>query len=236
MRFLKTTVIAAATIISAHGAAIAQTVDEIIQKHNDAIGGVDNWNKITSMKMVASANMQGQSMTMTVTVVNGRGMRTDFNVMGQSAYTIITPTDGWTYTPGQDKATHIPLDQVKLSQAGLDIKGGQIIDKSKLKSVELAGTDTVNNIPCYKLKATSAENNVDQTVFIDEKTFYIVRTESTAKINDQDVEMAASFSDYKKLPEGIVYPMMMTTQGQDVTFTSIELNKKYDDSLFKPSN
>jgi hypothetical protein len=40
------------------GSVQAQTVDEVVDKHIEAIGGKDNWKKVNSMKSEAVMNVQ----------------------------------------------------------------------------------------------------------------------------------------------------------------------------------
>jgi hypothetical protein len=48
----------------------AQTADEVVNKHIDAIGGKDAWKKVTSTKMEGSLNVQGTDVAITITKVH----------------------------------------------------------------------------------------------------------------------------------------------------------------------
>ena len=216
----------------------AQTADEIIQKHIDAIGGSDNWNKITSMKRVGSMSMQGVDIGFTQTVVNNKGERMDISAMGQNGYVIITQTEGWMFMPfqpGMDKVTPMPAEQVKAAQSQINVKAGLLVDKSEVAKAEYVGKDTVNNIGCLKVKITDKDGN-EQTAFFDAATYYLVHSERKMKVQDEEQEVAINFSNFQKQPEGVVIPMTVTApMGQgDITFKSVEINKSVDDNTFKP--
>ena len=53
----------------------AQTADEVIAKHIEAIGGAENWKKVNSMKMEGVLQVQGAEVNVVVAVLNGKGMR-----------------------------------------------------------------------------------------------------------------------------------------------------------------
>ena len=216
----------------------AQTADEIIQKHIDAIGGTSNWNKVTSMKKVCSMSVQGMDIGYTETIVNDKLYRTDVSAMGMNGYVIVTPKEGWMYMPmqGMDKVTPIPADQLKMASDKMTTKGAMLADKSSIDKSELVGRDTVTNIPCFKIKITSKDGNV-QTDYFDVVTYDLVRTEMSVKGPDGEQELAMSFSDFKKQPEGITIPMTMTSPlgVGDITVKSIEINKPVSDDAFKPS-
>ena len=236
MKAIKLSILAV-TMLGGINTVKAQTADEIIQKHIDAIGGTDNWNKIKSIKRIGSMSIQGMDISYTETVVNDKGMRTDFSVMGSNNYYIITPKEGWAYMPaqGMDKVTPLPAEQMKGAAERLNTKAGMLADKSGITKSEYVGKDTANNISCYKVKITDKDGNV-QTDFFDATTYYLVRTEMTAKQGDTEQEVAMSFGDFKKPPEGIVLPMTMTSPMGvgDITVKSVEINKPVDDKTFKP--
>ena len=61
----------------------AQTADEIIQKHTAAMGGLDAFNSVTSVKITGIVTAQGMDLPVTTQIINGKAMRTDVEVMGQ---------------------------------------------------------------------------------------------------------------------------------------------------------
>src|SRR5947209_3631346 len=130
MKAIKLAVLAAAMLVAGANTVKAQNADEIIQKHINAIGGIDNWNKVKSMKMTGSMSVGGMEIGLTQTALNDKGMRTDISAMGSSGYTIVTPKEGWMYMPfaGSVTVTPIPADQLKMSQAKMSVKAGQLVD------------------------------------------------------------------------------------------------------------
>jgi outer membrane lipoprotein-sorting protein len=237
MRITKLALYASVALVSCITTAKAQTADEIIRKHIEAMGGTEKWNKITSMKLSGSMSMQGTEINMTQTVVNDKGMRMDISVMGMNGYTIVTPKEGWAFLPfqpGMDKVMPLPPDQLKASQEKLDIKNGLLVDKVAITKAEYIGKDTVNTISCYKVKVTDKDGK-EQTDFFDASNYYLVRTELKMKVQDEDQEMAFNFSNFQKQPEGVVYPMTIGTPQGDFVFKTIELNKPISDDVFKPS-
>ena len=77
----------------------AQTVDEIVQKYANAAGGLDNFKKIKTAKFSGTASAQGNQFPMTVQIINGRAMRTDVDVMGQSITNAYKDGKGWKVNP-----------------------------------------------------------------------------------------------------------------------------------------
>ncbi len=214
-------------------AAKGQTTDEIIQKHIIAIGGADNWKKINSIKKNCVRNSRGVEIPVTITVLQGKGYKTENTVNGMTGYTIITDKAGWNYNPrGGQKADVIPEDAVKQAQDRLDIQGPLIDYKTKGNKVINLGKDDVEGTECYKLKVTLPSGK-EETIFIDASSYYLVRTVEKIKANGKEQVQTATYGDYEKLPEGIIYPMSMDGAGS-MTIKSIEINKPVDEQIFKP--
>lgn len=237
MKAIKLSMMALAISVSGFTAYAQKTADEVIQKHIDAVGGIKNWDKVKSVKLVGSVSANGMDIPMTQTIVNGKGYRMDISVMGQNGYSIVSDKGGWQYMPfmGDTKAKELPAEQIKMSREKLDFKNSQLVDKSVIASSALDGKDTVNSVPCIKVKI-KMKSGEDVVCYFDAATYYMVKQEMKLKINDEEQEMATTFSNFKKQPEGIVIPMTIGTPQGDVTFKTVEINKPVDDKMFKPSN
>ncbi len=236
MQVLKLSFLAIAMAVTGY-TTYAQTADEIIQKHIEAVGGTKIWDNIKSVKLKGAMSAQGMEIDMTQTIVENKGMRVDINAMGQAGYTIITPTEGWMYMPfmGQTKPEALPADQLKSQQSKISFRNNMLVDKSQITKSSLAGKDVVNKIACYKLKVTDKDGG-EQTCFIDQTTYFLVRTEMKIKLQDDDQDVAVNYSDFKKQPEGITVPMTYGTPQGDLKYKSIEINKTVDEAIFKPTN
>lgn len=219
----------------------AQTADEIVSKHIEAIGGADNWKKVNSIIMTGTMNAQGMNLDVTTTVLHNKGSRQDINAMGMNNYIILTPNNGWSFFPirGQQAPEALTAEDVKEGQNSLDAQGGFVDYKTKGHTVELIGKEDVDGTECFKLKL-SLKGGTSETYFIDPKTFYIVKVVSVKKANGQEMELPSTMSNYQKLPEGIVVAMSVSVPfGPGVNFdfniSKVEVNKAIDESLFKPA-
>lgn len=227
---------ALAICIAATGFSVyAQTADEVIQKHIDAVGGAKNWEKIKSIKMTGSINQAGMDVDMSQTIVNDKGMRVDMSVNGMAGYVTCTSTEGWLYMPfaGMTEPQKIPDEQLKMSQDRLNFNNLQLADKSFIVKSSMEGKDTIDNVSCFKLKVTGKDGR-ELVCFIDGNTYYMVKTEAKIKIQDEEQEIAVTYGNFKKQPEGITIPMNWGSPQGDLTFKSVEINKTIDDKIFKP--
>jgi len=237
MKKLKLSVLVTLLAIGSSYTLTAQTADEIIKKHVDAVGGWDNWKNIVSLKETGVINFGGTEMPVVITIINGKGNRMDMTILGKANYMIITPEKGWMYFPaqGQTKAEAIPDEQVKEQQDQLDVTQDPLIDyKAKGNKVVALGKDDVEGTDCFKLKVTD-KSGKETTVFLDATTYNIIRTKEKAKANGKEVESTTNYTNYQKQPEGIIIPMSIESEDGPVTIKSVEVNKSLDVSIFKPA-
>jgi hypothetical protein len=217
--------------------ATAQTADEIVAKHVEALGGKDKLNSLKSVRMEMTMNIQGNDVPLVLTQVQNVGQRVDITFMGMSGYVINTPTAGWSYIPmqGQTKPEPMPDEAVKVAADQLDIQGPLVDYKAKGHTVELLGKEDVEGTECYKLKLTYKSGRFT-TFYVDPKTYYIIRSVSKQNAMGQEVELTSNYSNYKKTDDGYVFPMSMSSSMQgEMTVTKLETNKPVADTTFKPT-
>lgn len=217
----------------------AQTADEIIDKHIEAMGGKDKLATLKSVRMETNLSVQGMDIPVIITRVHNVGQRVDISAMGMDGYIINTTTNGWSYMPfmGQSAAEAMPEDQVKEATDGLDIQGSLLNYKDKGHSVTLVGKEDVDGTECFKIKLVTKAGK-ERTFLIDPKNYYIIRAIAKAAVNGQEMEVTQNFSDYKKTEDGYVFAYTIGGAfGQgDMTVTKIEVNKTIDEKVFKPAN
>jgi len=211
----------------------AQSVDEIINKHLDAIGGKSRLLAFQSIIMKGILNSPtGIEVAMTTTLVHGVGYRVDIAVAGSEGYRIMNTKKGWSYLPlqGQTYPQELPEEEVKFSQGSLDLQSSLLNYKEKGSTVELIGKEKVDNVEAYKLKLTASTGKVT-TIYIDTNTYYRIKISS--KLNPSDnIETEVTYSDFKKQEDGYVFPYAQTNLSGTIHYTSIEVNKPVDEKIF----
>jgi hypothetical protein len=214
--------------------ALAESADEIISKHLAAIGGADSWKKLNSMRFEGTISANGAEIGIKATFLHQKGMRVDISMMGMSGYQILTPTGGWTYMPftGQQKPEATTAEDVKEGQDGLDVKNELVDYKSKGHTAEYIGKEDVEGTECFKIKLTLKDGKV-KTLFFDPSSYYLIREVQKHKANGQELEDTRNYSNFKKLPEGIVIPMSISTGNGEITVKKYEINPTIDESIFK---
>ena len=213
----------------------SQNLDEIISKHIEAIGGRANWEKINSLRTESVMKAQGAEIKFTGIILNKKASRSDIFVMGMKGFNILTTNQGWNFAPwqGQAKSEAMTEDDVKNSQDELEILEELMTYKEKGNSIDYYGMDDIDGTECHKIKMTTTQDK-EITFYIDPSNYMIIKRTKKVKSNGQENEMSTYFSDYKKLPEGIVFPMSSSSGWSESEITKLEINPKIEESLFKP--
>ncbi len=212
----------------------AQNIDEILSKHAEAIGGLDNWSKIKTIKMEMAMKMQGMEIPIIITQVNCTAMRTDITVMGMSGYSIMTNTNGWNFMPfnGQTKPEPITEDILKYSQDELCVLDKLLRNKETGDKLEYLGTDDVDGTECLKLKLTDASGK-ETTYFLDSDSYLMIKKTVKAMVNGQVMENSATMGNYQKLDEGIWVAMSTQSPQGEIEIKKITINPVVDENIFK---
>lgn len=214
----------------------SQNMDEILNKHIEAIGGKDNWVKIKTLRTESMMKSQGAEIRFVTVKVDKKAIRSDIFVMGMVGFSIIGNTEGWNYMPwaGQAKSEAMTVDDVKNSQDELSIQDELLTYKEMGKKIDYYGMDDIDGTECHKIKMTDKDGK-ETTYYIDPANYFVIKKTQKMVSDGQESENSTFYSDYKKLDEGIVYPMVVSTEWSEMEVTKLDINPKVDESIFKPS-
>jgi hypothetical protein len=215
----------------------AQTADDIINKHIDAIGGKDVLSKVKSLYFEGTANAMGNDYPTTTTILAGKGFKTVTTVNGSDIIQCFTDTSGWSINPmmGQAAATSLPPEMVKKGKSALVIGGELVNFREKGFSDSLLGREDYSGVNAYKVKLSGP--GIEIVYLFDPNTYYTLKSDSKVTVDGQDVASTTKYSDFKKTDIGFVVPttLAVTNGGYDVTiaYTKVEVNKEVDVKIFE---
>ncbi len=236
--------------------ALSQTVEEVLSKHLEAMGGKDKLASLSSVYMESVAVRPNGDEVITKTwKVHNQAMRREIDFGMGKIVSIVTSTEGWSSNPRSGgKFEAMAAEMVQAQQGELDCAGPLVDPVSKGHKAELAGKEDVNGVSCHVLKLTTKSGR-ELTYYIDANTYYIARMKAKGGMGmgmrggaggnnpnaqqgapAQDREFVTDFSDYRKTPEGYVFPWTTTIVGMGASsnMEKVEVNKTTDMALFKP--
>ncbi len=221
----------------------AQTVDEIINKYIDALGGKEKLVALNSVYMEGVSVMNGNEITNKTTKVQDKLFRNEINFGMGSITTIVTPDKGWRSNPRNGGAFEAMSDDaLKDAQYQMDCAGPMVNYAAKGHKAELIGKEAIDGMDCFKIKLTTKAGK-EINYWIDSKTYLIYQSSQKGGFGGgrgADMELVTVFKDYKGV-DGIQFAFTTELKGNaggfsggTMNYEKIELNKPVDDKLYKP--
>ena len=239
--------LAALTVVMAvrPGLALAQTADEVIEKHLAAIGGRAALNKLTSRTAsgaitlsTPAGDISGSIEVYAKAPNKARSViKVDLSSFGAGELVVDQRFDG---------VTGYVLDTLNGNR---DITGNQLDNmrnalfptplltyKENGAKAELAGKDKLGDRDVYVLQLTPKTGSASKQ-FFDAETYMLLKTMSTVNVPQlgRDVEQVVEFSDYRA-SDGVkmAYTLKASNPVQTftVTITTVEHNTDIDDTSF----
>lgn len=217
-----------------------QTVEDVVQKYTASMGGLEAFNKITSLKMTGTVSTQGMDLPLTVQIVNGKGMRSDVEVqaMGQVISNGYNNGIGWKINPlqGATTATKVTGSELNDFKAQASLASALMDYKARGHKVELFGEETLDGAKVSKIKLTSKDDGRVTTYFISTKDNLLIKSVSTREVQGNQTEISTLYSDLKEFG-GAKFFMSRSMQMngeefQAIVINNIEVNAKIDEKLF----
>lgn len=210
----------------------AQTVDEVISKHVDAIGGKEKLSQVKSVYTENSMEVMGNAVTQKEYLLEGKGFKSEVEFNGSNIIQCVNDKGGWMINPmmGGTDAQAIPDGIYKSTKPQIYI-GGALIDYStKGYKAELVGKEDGN----FRIKVTADGN--ETYYFIDSKTYYITKSIMKGEAMGQAVDVTTTYSDHKKTDFGLVLPYTKSVDMGVFQFVQkidkVEVNKAIDPKIF----
>lgn len=228
-------------LVPAHAQESSLTVDQIVQKHAEALGGADQLKAVQTVTITGGASLRDGQIGMPVTIRIKRPlfMRMDMHLQERTFVESFDGSTGWMINSFSGSNTPQKLSEEDTNAAldSSDFFEGSLVDyKAKGSSVELLGQERVDGAAAYKLKITKKSGAV-QYIYLDASTFLPLKTAGTRKQMGQEVEYESEPGHYKAV-HGIMIPFTIRQKlnGRDameLNITQVDINAPIDDSIFR---
>jgi outer membrane lipoprotein-sorting protein len=220
------------------GFANAQSLDEILAKHNKAMGQ-DKMLEIKTYTLQANINQMDMELPMTMKLKRPDKFFMEMDVQGQKMNQAYDGKVGWQITPWVSpdvrEMTGAELDQAK-DQANID--GPFYHYKDRGLKADLIGKVDLNGKPVFQINLTD-KNGAVQSYFLDSETYYILSIKRKVVSEGNELEIESKMSDYL-VQDGIAIARKIessTPMGSvTIKINKIEFNTPIDDAIFaKPA-
>lgn len=216
----------------------SQTVEEIIQKFDAHLGGLEKFKNIKTFKMTGNITVQGMELPITMQVITGRAVRTDVEVMGSSVTSSYKDGKGWKINPFAGAPDPTDMNDKELEDAKLQTEAANslISYKDRGATVELVGKETVAGQEAYKIKYSPKSGNAPTFYFINAANSTLIKSVKRAEVMGTEMEIETLFSNLKEV-DGLKFylGLVQSADGQemqDIKFDKVELNVPIDEKVF----
>ncbi|MDY8137099.1 hypothetical protein [Aquimarina sp. 2201CG5-10] len=226
----------------------SQTVEEILDKYTEVTGGQENWDKITSMKIMGTAKLVSQNMELPMTRILMKDGRqyTSLLINGMSYVSIAY--DGKSAWGSNQEMNPENKDQETTENLKRAIKEFPYPIHNWYENgfkAELLGTEEINGVRTFKIKFIKdpilIEGKEKQNVmiyYIHTEKYVPILTETEVMTGPSKGQVMKAFlEDYREV-NGYWYPFLSTMKYGDQIFQvlqteNVELNIKINDNVFK---
>ena len=217
--------------------AVEMSVDEILARYFEVMGGVDALRSINSMRMTGTLTLgEGMEAGFVNTSVRPNKNRMEFVIQGMTGIQAYDGETAWMFMPfmGQQAPEPMPADMAASVMRQADIDGPLMNYADKGHTVEVVGMADVEGTEAIELKVTMADGHV-QRYYLDAEYFVPLKVVSMETMGGVEFEQSQLMSDYKEVG-GLLVPLsiqIVTPQGtQSMTADKIEINVEIDESIF----
>ncbi|WP_025764582.1 hypothetical protein [Dyadobacter tibetensis] len=214
--------------------AFCQNVDEIIEKHVQAMGGKENLNKVKTLITERSMSASGVDVTITSSMIVGKSIRNDSEMMGHTITQVYHNGEGWVIQPaimgGDGTAQDMTKEQVKQQLSQLDPFGALINYQQKGHKVKLVGKEKLGQTDHFHIIVYTADGlEIDE--YLNTETYMVTKVSVPGNEELADIR----FEGFDEI-EGIKFPknMLVKSQMGTINFTTqkVLVNPAISEEIF----
>jgi outer membrane lipoprotein-sorting protein len=218
---------------------LAQTTEEILTKHEAAMGSSEKWAAIKTAIVKNKFSVQGMDIESKTSMVVGKSFRTEIEVMGNKIITAIDGDKGWMIRPammgGTGEPEDMPSDQVKMADSQKQLGSALSGAKASGAKIELVSKEKLDGADAFLLSVTKTSGETMQ-VYVSASTYFILKTTAKVKANGQEIDAETNYSNYKAV-DGLYFPFTVEAASpmggmMQIDTTGVELNASLDPSIF----
>jgi outer membrane lipoprotein-sorting protein len=222
-------------LVIAGNFANAQSLDDILAKHNKAMGQ-DKLAEVKSYTAQAVINQMGMELSMTMKMKRPDKFIMEMDVQGQKMVQAYDGKIGWQIapwiSPDPQELLGAELNQAK-DQSNID--GPFYKYQEKGLKAELIGKEKMNDKDVFHIDLTSKSGEV-QSYYLDADSFYILSIKRKVKSQGTEMEIESKMSDYQ-VKDGVAIAMnieSVTPMGSvTIKINKVDFNAEMDDAIFK---
>lgn len=235
---MKRTLFLTAILIFALSAIQAQTLDEILKKHFEAVGQ-DKLMAIETYIIKAKVNQMGMEIPMDMKIKSPDKFRMDMDMQGQSMVQAFDGENGWMIAPWvSSEAQDLSGAELDQARAQADLEGELYNYEEKGHSADFIGKVKLGDKEAFRIKLTH-ENGSVKNYFLDADTYLIAKVQAKIEAMGQTADVEQRMVEYKDI-DGVKVATKIESDSPmgtaTITIEEVKFNEDIDDAVFaKPA-
>lgn len=218
--------------------AFSQTVDDILSRYIEAIGGKNRIENLKSLYIESTGDISGIDFIIRETILNGEAYKYEMDFIQASIINSYSNKGGWKINPLSGSASAIDLtdEEIKAGRIKMVIGAPFINYKELGYTAKLEGEEDVNGRVAWKI-SLAEKNDVETIYYFDKSTGLLIKSVAHEESMGQIVESISMFSDYQKVDD-ILIPYLRVAANKEGTFNitskvkSVVINKSVNAEFF----
>jgi hypothetical protein len=219
-------------------ATAAQALDDVIAKNVAARGGMDRWQKVTTIRITGVVNSGGTEIVTLQENKRPAKIRSEFTIQGMTGVQAWDGGTGWQLMPfgGRRDPELVSAEDLKSLIEDADIEGPLVNWREKGHKVEYLGIESVDGTDAHKIRVTR-KNGDFAYFYLDAEHYLEIRIENVRKVRGAEVESRTDIGNYETV-DGLVIPFLFESgqkgnpSTQKLRVTKVEVNVPIEDSRF----
>ena len=223
-------------LICLPGSLLAQNVEDIINKHIEAHGGYDKWNKVEALKITGRFTAFSLENDFTTYKTKCGAFYSDLFLGNQRVIEGFKDNCGWTIDPWFEiyHARNINEFETNVFHQKSEFFTPFLNYKEKGHKVELLGKENVEGSDMYVLQLTRA-NGMSEKWFLDANTYLEFKCEANWVDFARSVPAEMYYDDFREV-DGLILPFFVerifSIRDRITQIEKVEVNPKIDMELF----
>src|SRR3954471_19913647 len=218
------------------------TVDEIVARHVEALGGAERIAGLASLRIAGKAVFGGDDFAVTAELAQVRKrpgeIRTEVTLQGLTAIDAFDGKDSWSVDPfqGRKDPFRTTADEARGLAQDADFEGALVRWREKGHQVRYLGAEDVDGTPAHKLRVALKDGDV-QYVYLDPDYFLEIRRVSERRVRGSERVRETDYGAYSQV-NGVWVPTSIESgrkgapKTQRFTIESVEANVAIEGALF----
>ncbi len=219
----------------ATGTLSAQNLDEVIEKHLEAINA-EKLSQLKTLYIKGQISMQGMQLDMEMFEKAPDKLKSVGIFSGMDMVQVINGDRGYMINPMMGSTDPIPLTTEQIAALrSSSILNSSVEDAYRQGNMVMEGEEAVEGKPAYKIKINAPEGT--RYIFIDKESYYLIQMRMTVDQMGMEATVELRMKNFSDT-NGIIMARTIDTfvdgmPAGTAVYETIEFNRQIDDSEFE---